>query len=329
MRNLRLLPRLLTVVVIFLFLTSIAKAQSGEIYHQLEGKLQLKTGGAVASMRVRLVRRDSLEPVAETFTRTDGGFAFTRVTDGDYLIETFETDQFEATSTEAILRPRPRRPMYLNVYIDIPVKSASRVKPGVIAADVDLNVPKAAQKHYKAAAKAIQENDFVKAEPEFREAIAAYQNYYQARLEFGRELRLRKRFADGAEVLQPLLQIAPTRADPRLEYGICLLELKRREEAIQELRRAVTLEESSWASHLYLGWALLETSPEESEPEFKRAIQLNERKAARAYLALARLADSRGQNLLAIQYLEAYLTLMPNAADAEMARKLLAKLRGA
>ncbi len=304
-----------------------AAGQTTEIVHQVEGKLQTKNG-VVPGMRMRLVRRDSLEPVAETFSRPDGSYLFSRITDGDYLIETFETDLYEATSTEASLRPRPRRATYLSVYIDIPLKAAKAIKTGVIAADVDLNVPKAALKHYRAGSKALKEDNFVVAETEYRAAIAEYQNYYQARLELGRELRLRKRFDDGAEILFPLLQIAPGRADPRVEYGICLLELNRRDEATSELRRAVDLDPYNWASHLYLGWALLENSPEQAEPQFKRALELNEKKAARAYLSLARIADSRGENELAIKYLESYLAIMPDASDAEAARKLLAKLRG-
>jgi len=313
----------------FILLTGIATltaAQSGEIVHQLEGKLQRKDG-VVPSMRIRLVRRDSLEPVGETFSRADGSFVFSRVSDGEYLIETFETDIYEATSTEAILRPRPRRPTYLNVYIDIPLKTSSNPKAGVVAADVDLNVPKAAAKHYRAGSQALKEDKFLEAEKELREAIAAYPNYYQARLELGRGLRLKKRYSEGAEILYPVLQIAPGRAEPRLEYGICLLELNRRDESIQELRRSVELEESSWAAHLYLGWALLEISTEQAEPHFARAVELNETKAARAYLALARIADSQGKNDLAIKYLERYLAIMPNASDADAARKLLAKLR--
>ena len=302
-------------------------AQTTEVVHQLEGRLQSKNG-VVPAMRIRLVRRDSLEPVAETFSRADGGFVFSRITDGDYLIETFETDVYEATSTEASFRPRPRRATYLNVYVDIPLKSAPGIKTGVIAADVDLNLPKAAVKHYRAGSKALKDNNFEVAEKEFRQAIAEYHNYYQARLDLGRELRFRKRFADGAEILFPLLQIAPRRAEPRVEYGICVLELNRRDEATSELRRAVEMDQYNWASHLYLGWALLETSPEEAEPHFKRALELNEKKAARAYLSLARIADSQGHNDLAIKYLEAYLAIMPDASDADAARKLLAKLRG-
>jgi tetratricopeptide (TPR) repeat protein len=303
-----------------------AAAQSVEIVHQLEGKLT-STNGVVSAMRMRLVRRDSLEPVAETFSKADGSYVFTRVTDGDYLIETFETDAYDATSTEASLRPRPRRSTYLNLYIEIPLKKVRGIGPGVVYADVDLNVPKAAVKHYRAGSKALKEDKFETAEKEFREAIAGYHNYYQARLDLGRELRLRKRFGDGAEILFPLLEIAPKRAEPRVEYGICLLELKRHDEATNELRRAVELDKYNWASHLYLGWALLEASPEEAETHFRHALELSEKKAARAYLSLARIADSRGDTELAIKYLESYLALMPDASDAEATRKLLAKLR--
>lgn len=316
---------LLGVMCVILGFVWVASAQ--DIVHQLEGRLQDKHG-VVPAMRVRLVRRDSLEPVAETFSRADGSFVFTRVTDGDYLVETFETRVHEPTSTEASLRPRPRRSTFLNLYVDIPLKSNPELKPGVVYADVDLNVPKSAVKHYQKGSKALKEDDFITAEKELRQAISIYQNYYRARLELGRELRLRKRFAEAADVLFPLLQIAPGRADPRVEYGICLLELDRRDDATRELRRAVELDAYSWASHLYLGWALLETSPEQAEPFFKRAIELDERKAARAYLSLARIADSQSKTDLAIQYLEAYLAIMPNASDSDAARKLLAKLRG-
>lgn len=304
-----------------------AQSQTFDPVHQLEGRLQHKNG-TVAGMRVRLVRRDSMEPIGETFSRPEGAFVFTRVPDGDYLIETFETEIYEATSTEVTLRPRPRRSTYLNVFIDIPLRAApARNAPGVITADVDLNVPKDALKHYRAGTKALQNGDSARAITELREAVRAYPDYYAARLGLGRELRLEKRFPEAAEVLTPLPQIAPNRAEARLEYGIVLLELKRAEEATLELRRALQLEEANWAIHLYLGWALLESQPQEAEPHFKRALEIDERKAVRAHLALARLADARGERQLAIQHLDTYLTLMPTAPDAEAVRKLADKLR--
>jgi tetratricopeptide (TPR) repeat protein len=304
-----------------------ARSQEQEVVHQIEGRLQFKTG-TVAGLRVRLVRRDSLEPVGDTFSHPDGSFVFTRVSDGDYLVETFETETLEATSTEVTLRPRPRRAISFNVYIDIPSKSVPAKTPAsVIAADVDLNVPKAASKHYRNGIKALKSGDSLNAVAELREAVAAYPNYYAARLDLGRELRIEKRFEEAEDVLSPLAEIAPKRAEPRLEYGIVLLELKRPDQAAIELREALQLEEANWATHLYLGWALLESQPQEAEPHFKRALELDERKAGRAHLALARLADAQGLRQLAIQHLEAYLALMPNAPDADVARRLADHLR--
>jgi tetratricopeptide (TPR) repeat protein len=304
-----------------------ARSQEEEVVHQIEGRLQFKTG-TVPGLRVRLLRRDSLEPVGDTFSHPDGSFAFTRVSDGDYLVETFETDTLEATSTEVTLRPRPRRAISFNVYIDIPSKSLPAKTPAsVIAADVDLNVPKAASKHYRNGIKALKSGDSLSAVAELREAVAAYPNYYAARLDLGRELRIEKRFKEAEEILSALAEIAPKRAEPRLEYGIVLLELKRPDQAATQLREALQLQEANWATHLYLGWALLESQSQEAEPHFKRALELDERKAARAHLALARLADAQGLRQLAIQHLEAYLALTPNAPDADVARRLADHLR--
>ena len=62
----------------------------------------------------------------------------------------------------------------------------------MIAADIDLHVPKEAVKHYKAAIKALEKSDSVNGVRELRLAIERYDRYYAARLELGRELRKQK-----------------------------------------------------------------------------------------------------------------------------------------
>jgi tetratricopeptide (TPR) repeat protein len=162
---------------------------------------------------------------------------------------------------------------------------------------------------------------------EFRAAVELFPDYYAARLELGRELRAGKRFQEAEQALQPLAGIAPRHAEPRIERGIALLELGRRAEAVEELQASLKLGENNWAAHLYLGWALLEGDGEGAEVHFKRAIALDEPKAARAHIALARLADARGQRQLALDHLDAYLELSPNAHDAAAVRALAARLR--
>lgn len=302
----------------------------GAVVHRIEGRIRQRNK-SVDNIRVRLVRFPQMQPVADTFTRQDGQFLFQRVPSGDYIIETFETEMYEATETSVAVypsNPAEPRPTSAAVFVDLPLKSApDRVPPGEVMADVDLNVPKQALKHYHAGMQRLGENESDKGIAELRKAIEIFSSYYAARLELGRELRFKKRFAEALEIVEPLPRIAPKRADPRIERGIVLLSLKRREEAINDLEAALRLFEASWAAHLYLGWALLEQDEAKAEPHFQRAIEIDERKAARAHLALARLAEAKGRRSIALSHLDAYLTIAPDAEDAEATRKLAERLR--
>ncbi|HEY0169729.1 MAG TPA: tetratricopeptide repeat protein [Pyrinomonadaceae bacterium] len=302
----------------------------GTVPHQVEARLMYK-GGRASNVRVRLVRISGGTPAGDTITRPEGDARFTNLTEGDYYIVTYETDMFEATETKVSVFSPDRqapRPTTQTVIIELPLKlPPAPPTPGVVRADVDHNVPKAAVKHYEAGMKALHAADSARAIKELRAAIEIYPDYYSARVELGRKLRLDRRFEEAAGLLSRLREIAPKKAEGRIEYGIVLLELGRREGATTELRAALESEEANWATHLYLGWALLEDQPAQAVPHFARALALDEQKAARAHLALARVAEQRGDRERAIQHLDAYLTLAPNAKDVESARKLAEQLR--
>jgi tetratricopeptide (TPR) repeat protein len=307
-----------------------AGAPGVTIYHRIEGRLRQRNK-SVDNIRVRLVRVPQMQPIADSFTRQDGQFLFQRVPTGDYLVQTFETDLYEATETQVSVFPRDAlepRPTSATVFIDLPLKAGpDRVAPSELMADVDLNVPKKALKHYTAGMRKLEKGDSEQGISELKTAIELFPTYYAARLELGRELRLRKRFVEALEAIEPLGQIAPKRADPRIEKGIVLLGLQRRQDAVVELEAALRLAEGSWAAHLYLGWALLESDQANAQPHFQRAIELDEHKAARAHLALARIAEENGKRLVALKHLDAYLQLAPNAPDAEATRQLADRLR--
>jgi tetratricopeptide (TPR) repeat protein len=300
------------------------------VFHRVEGRVRQRNT-SVANIRVRLVRVPQMQPIADSFTSPDGQFVFQRVPTGDYMVETFETDVYEATETNVSVYPRDLmepRPTSANLFIDLPLKAGpDRVPPGELMADVDLHVPRKALKHYQAGMQKLGKGESVEGIVELQTAIEIFPPYYAARLELGRELRLRKRFSEALETIQPLLELAPKRTDPRIEKGILLLALERRDEAVHELEAALRLEEVSWAAHLYLGWALLEQDESRAEPHFQRAIEIDEHKAARAHLALARIAETRGNRGVALAHLDAYLALAPNAADAEATRQLAIRLR--
>lgn len=301
------------------------------VSHRIEGRVRFRAS-PIGNVRVRLVRASDQRPITETFARPEGQFTFNNVLEGDYLVETFETEQFEAVAAGVSVRPLIRdRPETFSVIVELSPKPVTNTlaPPGTLAADVDIDVPKSALKRYREGMKALGKNDSPRAIKEFQAAVELYPKYYAARLELARELRAQKRLAEAADVLRPLAEIAPRRAEPRVEYGTTLLSLGRTAEAIEQLTAAVRLEETSWVGHFALGWALIEQDGERAETHLRRSLELDERRAARAYLALARLADSKGKRAEAIAHLDAYLVLEPDGRDAQAARALAERLRSA
>jgi Tfp pilus assembly protein PilF len=293
----------------------------------VEGLVRPHGSGQLVGLRVRLTRQNGTRQFSETYTQSDGRFFFRQVASGDYLVEILESTDFMPSATALSIQASPSiNRSVVSVLIDVMPKS-SALRLGVLLADVDTKVPAEAAKHYATALKAVGVPDLPKAVSELKLAVEIYPNYYAARLELGRDLRSLKRFDEAADTLKSLSDLAPKRAEPHLEYGLVLLGLEKRDEATAELRKAIQLDEKSWAAHYFLGLALFDMDGESSEKDFSRALQLNEKKAARAHVALARLALRKGARQVALKHLDDYLKLEPNAADADSVRKFAERLR--
>jgi len=309
-------------------LSSPTKAQSRSST-DIEGRLRSSGGGQIVGLRIRLIKQSGSRQATEGFSRPDGTFFFRDIPAGDYLIETLETEDFKATATSVSVVPVPGMgPTIIPVLIELPTKSnAASGNPAVVSADVDVNVPKAAVKHFHAGLKAMESKDEERATTELKAAIEAFPDYYGARLALGLLLRSQKRFQEAAETFKQLGQLAPKRSVPHVEYGRVLLDLGQKEDAARELTTAIQLEEGNWTAHFFLGLAVLETNTDVAEKQFQRALEIDEQKAARAHVALARIAMARGESEVALKHLTAYLKLVPNAPDAEVVRKHIERLR--
>ena len=315
-------------VLLFGTLAAVCLTRAQSPTTDVEGRLRVTGSGQIIGLRIRLTRQSGSRQFMETFTQPDGRFSFRQVTAGDYLVEIPETADFYAAAASVSVQPTPSMGRtVVSVLIDLVAKPSGARSSSVVMADVDAKVPEAAFKHYRAGLKALESKDSARAISELRAAIQIYPDYYAARLELGRELRAQKRFEEATETLKTLSQLAPGRAEPHLEYALVLLGLERREQAISELHTALELEEKSWAPHYFLGLALFDSNGEVAEKEFQRALELNEKKAARSHVALARLALRKGQQEVALKHLDTYLALEPNAPDAETVRKFAQRLR--
>lgn len=317
----------LVLFVIVVTCASIAWAQIPTT--DVEGRLRAHGNGQTIGLRVRLTRQNGGRQFSETFTEPDGRFNFRQVVAGDYLVEIPESPDFLPAAASVSIQPLPSMGRtVVSVLIDLMPKPTAGVNGrSVLMADIDTNVPQAAAKHYASGLKAIDSKDSERAISELRAALEIYPTYYAARIELGRQFRTLKRFEEAVETLKPLSGLAPTRAEPHMEYALVLLGLERKDEAASELRAALKLEEKNWATHYFLGLALFDSSGDEAEKEFVRALELNEKKAARSHVALARIDLRKGQQQAALKHLDAYLTLEPHAPDAETVRKFAERLR--
>jgi tetratricopeptide (TPR) repeat protein len=269
-----------------------------------------------------------MRPAGETISGTDGRFRFDGLLPTDYVIETEETPVFKPTRTRIrIYQHTVQEGTNTHVNLTLPLKETTTVAPGVVSATLDVEVPGRARERYERGRSAAAAGDARKAVREFRAALEAHPAYYAARLDLGKELRKLGNFSEALEALEPLRAAASDQAEPLIEIGIANMGLGRREAAAAALREAVKLDGGSWSAHLYLGYALLDVNDEEAEPHFWRALKINGKAAAKAHLALARLADKYGFHKEAIEQLDAYLAIEPNAPDAAAVRELAEKLR--
>ena len=96
----------------------------------------------------------------------------------------------------------------------------------------------------------------------------------------------------------------------------------------EQLRRAVELKDASTLAHLYWSKALIQLGKyPEAEKELRQVIKLGGNDVAMAYRFLGALYNERGENKLAIEALEKYLSLAPKAKDADSVREIIKQLR--
>src|SRR5689334_13029711 len=72
-----------------------AQTSSTTVYNQIEGRLHNRNGSDASNIHVRLLRTATRRPIGETFSRSRGEFEFNYIQEGEYIIETYETEVFE------------------------------------------------------------------------------------------------------------------------------------------------------------------------------------------------------------------------------------------
>ena len=304
------------------------KSEDKSILGSIRGRV-LMTDGSYVNTNVRVTLQTLRETIAIIYTDSQGQFEFPDLIPGNYQIEIDPTDRehFEP-SNEAV---QVFRAVPSVVALTLKTREAPKAKTTVGTVSVSelaREVPAGARKEFQKATQASQKGQVEEAISHLRKAIEISPNFVMAYNDLGAQLLSQGRLDEAAESLQHAVTLDSRAFNPALNYGIVLVHLHRFPEAIESLSRALSLQPNSAAARLYSGLAYQGLgSTNEAAQALKAAYETGGNDYAIALFHLGEIYLNEGDRSLSLQYLEKYLAVVPNAANADQARRMIAMLR--
>lgn len=320
-------------------------------YAQGSGKSSTGTGGshlihgyvffpsgrrAEGSIVVRLESRQHGE--LQVIPDSSGAFSFSSLSPGSYTVVVDAGDDYEVSrqgvyidtdlnlSRNRIRLPATTRRYTVMVHLR-PKERAGVGKPGVVNA-VLASVPEKARKLYERGIEEARDNDPAKAANTLKEAVSLHPNFPLALNELGVQYLKMRQPNKAVDVLTEACKLDPEAFPSRLNLGIALLESKQFAQAEDQLRKALKLNNNSATTHMYLGVALLkQTEFDDAEKALLIAAQPNSAQLSMANYYLGGIYWRKRDYPRAVEQLEKYLLLTPNAPDAERVRATIKDFR--
>ena len=335
--------RFLFIILGLLFLPVVVNAQgSGKQVtgtggsHIIQGYIFFPSGRrAETTIIVKLTSLQYSE--LEVIPDSSGGFSFSNLLPGNYTVVVNAGDDYEI-SREGVyidtdlnlsrqgarLPPTTRR---YTVMVHLNLKSNPSSKASVVDANLAA-VPDKARKLYERGVEQARADDTARAAESLKEAVALYPNFPLALNELGVQYLKLRQVDKAVEVLKQSVKLNGESSVSRLNLGIALLEAKQFGEAEEQLREASKRNGNSATAHMYLGIALLRTNKfDEAEKELLLATEANAAQLGMANYYLGGLYWRKHDYQRAVEQLEKYLQLTPNAPDAERVRGTIKDLR--
>jgi tetratricopeptide (TPR) repeat protein len=326
----QILPTLLISVLI---LSATALAQS----NTLKGKVRSTNGVTVNNAIVEL-RIGGGGMLSQTVTRNDGDFAFGGLAPGEYEVAVMIAG-YEPAVQLARFNQSGRMDFSEVINIEIlirPKKENVLAAPGTNFAQ---EVPKPARLAYERAIARFREGKHEEAVAALREAVANFNDYFDAHFALGKELFREGKDTEALESLERARQINDRQDAVYYMFGLVMMKQGKFAVAEYAFREATRLNANNVLSHYYHGQALIELavrSDDErqrnidlsaAEKELDRAWEDSEKKLVDVYLQRARIHERRGQKEAAAVDLESYLKAVPEAKNGASIRAAITKLR--
>lgn len=293
----------------------------------IRGRIVMPDGNYVKS-NVKVTLQTFRAAVTTIYTDNQGQFEFPDLVPGNYQLEIDPTDRENFEPSNESVQVYKALPSIVTLTLKLRDTKRTKSTGAVSVAELDSHIPSSARKEFEKATAASQKGLSEEAIAHLRKAIAISPVFVMAYNDLGVQLLAQGKLDEAAEPLHKAVSLDPKAFNPALNYGIVLVHLHRFAEANESLSRALTLQSNSAAAHLYLGLALKGIgNNEQAAGQWKLAYETGGVEYAVALFYLGQNYRDEGDRSLALQYLEKYLSVVPNAANAEQARRMIAMLR--
>lgn len=333
---------LLTIICILLLPVAISGQGSGRAStgtggtHTIQGHIFFPSGRrAEGSIVVKLQPTTGGE--ITVIPDSNGSFVFGSLTPGNYTIVVNAGEEYELARESVYIDADvnlsrtgirfPSSARRYTVMVHLQPKSAAAIRAGVINAAL-AEVPEKARKLFEKGLEHARAGDAAKAADSLKQAVALHPKFPLALNELGVQyLKLGQR-EKALEALRAAVRLNPDSYGSRLNLGIALLESKQFPEAEEQLREALKRNTSFPTGHMYLGFCLVRLHRyDEAEKELLLAVQGSGNQLAMAQYYLGGIYWKKQDYPKAVEALENYLRLTPNAQDAARVRATINDLR--
>jgi tetratricopeptide (TPR) repeat protein len=269
---------------------------------------------------------------------SSGEFLFSNLAPGNYTVVINSGDEYEIyresvyidtdlnLSRSGVRVPTSTRRYTIMAHLQ-PKARSGHAKASVVNAAL-AEVPEKARKLYDRGVEQARAEEMSKAVDSLKEAVSLYPNFPLALNELGVQYLKLRQISKAVEVLKQACKLTPDAFTPRLNLGIALLESKHFGEAEEQLREALKRNTNAPTAHMYLGITLLRLDKyEEAEKELVVATVSSGNQLGMASYYLGGIYWKKNDYARAVEQLETYLRLTPNAADAERVRATIKDLQ--
>jgi len=322
--------RLLPVILVFFvggfteldFVKNVSAQQA--FLNSISGNVTDESRSPIPDLQVELLN-DMESVISRTKTDSFGLFVFRRLSTGIFQvrIQTYGTNYMGQTKRVQLERTRAFE------QVDFVLSRQSTSTSASAGAVFVQEVPEPARKEYDRAAvflvKTQQPKEAVAA---LKKAIELFPLYFDALELLGTEYVKQQDYEAAIPILTKAIEVN-RRAYPSW-YALSLAQhsLKNVPDAVEAMKRAITLNPKSANANLWMGMLLRQTGKfSEAEPFLKQADQIAESKSADTHWQLALLYNQTKRYKEAADELEIFLRVQPDSKDSELIKKLIQKLR--